>query len=113
MRRRFSMQWMLLWETDGMKVMPLLSEMKYGWHYSNAGMGMLRLLRSELFLYPLRGYRLKNACLCLRTHVHRYNEHRILPYKIHLNPHHCRMWTIPRASPLNTPIKIGGMYIEE
>ena len=67
-----------------MKVMPLLSVMKYGWHYSNAGIGMSRLLRSELFLYPLKGYCLKNVCLCLRTHVHRYNEHRILPYKIHI-----------------------------
>ncbi len=53
------MQWMPLWETDGMKVMPFLSVMKYGWHYSNACIGMLRLLRSELFLYPLKGFRLK------------------------------------------------------
>ena len=42
---------------------------------------------------------LKNVCLCLRTHVHRYNEHRILPYKIHTNPHRCRVWTIPRGHP--------------
>ena len=82
-----------------MKVMPFLSVMKYGWHYFNAGIGMSRLLRSELFLYPLKGYRQKNVCLCLRTHVHRYNEHRILPYKIHLNPHRCRVWTFPRGHP--------------
>ena len=87
-----------------MKVMPLLSVMKYGWHYSNAGIGMSRLLRSELFLYPLKGYCLKNVCLCLRTHVHRYNEHRILPYKIPSNPHHCRAWTISQGTPLNTPL---------
>ena len=53
------MRWMLLWETDGMKVMPLLFVMKYGRHYSNARIGMLRLLRSELFLYLPKGYRLK------------------------------------------------------
>ena len=52
MRRRFSMRWMPLWVTDGMKVMPLLSEMKYGWHYSNADIGTLHLLRAELFLSP-------------------------------------------------------------
>jgi len=84
-----------------MKVMPFLSLMKYGWHYSNAVLEMLRLLQPELFLYPLKGHRLKNVCLCLRTHVHRYNEHRILPYKIHSNPHHCRVWTIPRGSRLS------------
>ena len=99
MRRRFSMRWTPLWETDGMKVMPLLSVTKYGWHYCNAGIGTLCLLRSELFLYPLKGYRLKNVCLYLRTHVHRYNEHRILPYKIHSNPHRCRVWTILRGHP--------------
>lgn len=98
------MQWMPLWETDGMKVMPFLSVMKYGWHYSNAGSEMLRLIRSELFLYPLKGYCLKKACLCLRTRVHRYNEHRILPYKIHSNPHRCRVWTISQGTPLNTPL---------
>lgn len=106
MRRRFSTQWMTLWGTNGMKVMPRLSVMKYGWHYFNAGIGTLRLLRSELFLYPLKGYRLKYACLCLRAHVHRYNEHRILPYKIHSNPHRCRVWTIPRGAPLNTPLSM-------
>lgn len=99
MRRRFSTQWMTLWGTNGMKVMPRLSVMKYGWHYFNAGIGTLRLLWSELFLYPLKGYRLKYACLYLRAHVHRYNEHRILPYKIHSNPHRCRVWTIPRGHP--------------
>ena len=44
-----------------MKVMPFLSVMKYGWHYSNAGNEMLRLIRSELFLYPLKGYHLKTS----------------------------------------------------
>lgn len=97
------MLWMPLWAIDGMIVMPLLSVMKYGWHYSNAVNEMLRLIRSELFLYPLKGYRLKNVCLCLLTHVHRYNEHRILPYKIHSNPHRCRVWTISQRTPLNTP----------
>ena len=27
------MRWMPLWETDGMKVMPLVSVKKYGWHF--------------------------------------------------------------------------------
>ena len=112
MRLRFSMRWMHLWETDGMKVMPLLFVIKYGWHYFNASMGMLRLLRSELFLYSLKGFRLKNACLCLRTHVHRYNEHRILPYKIHSNPHRCRVWTIPREFPEYPVIYEGGQMNE-
>ena len=88
-----------------MKVMPFLSVMKYGWHYFNAGMGTLRLLRSELFLYPLKGFRLKNACLCLRTHVHRYNEHRILPYKIHLIHTTAGCGLFP-GSALNTPLSI-------
>ena len=83
MKRRFSMQWMPLWAIDGMKVMPLLFVMKYGWHYSNAVLEMLRLFRSGLFLYPLNEFHLKNVCLCLRTHVHGDSEHRILPYKIH------------------------------
>ena len=49
MRRRFSTQWISLWVTNGMKVMPLLFVLKYGWHYSNAGIRVLRLLWSELF----------------------------------------------------------------
>lgn len=93
------MQWMPLWETDGMKVMPFLSVMKYGWHYSNADIGTLHLLRSEMFLYPLKEYRMEKVCLCLRTHVHRYNEHRILPYKIHSNPHRFRVRTVLRGHP--------------
>ena len=96
-----------------MKVMPFLSVMKYGWHYFNAGMGTLRLLRSELFLYPLKEYRMEKVCLCLRTRVHRYNEHRILPYKIHSNPHRCRVWTISQGTPPEYPIIYeGGLNIE-
>lgn len=52
-----------------MKVMPFLSVMKYGWHYSNAGIGMLRLLWSEDYRYLIRGNRLIYACGCMSTGI--------------------------------------------
>ena len=42
----------------------------------------------------------------------RYNEHRILPYKIHSNPHRRRVWTIPREFPEYPVIYEGGQMNE-
>ena len=96
MKQHFSMQWMPLWAIDGMKVMPFLFVAKYDWHYSDAGMEMLRLFRSELFLFLLKTHQ-ENVHLSLLADVHRDSEHRIWPYQI---PSPQRSWlrTLPRST---------------
>ena len=105
MKRRFSMRWMPLWETDGMKMMPFLSVAKYDWHYSDAGMEMLRLFRSELFLFLLKTHQ-DNVHFSLLADVHRDSEHRIWPYQIH-RVHAAAGCRLFPGSALNTPSKKG------
>ena len=49
------MRWMPLWETDGIKMMPLFGLIKYSWHYRDAGIEKTLMNRIKATAFIRRG----------------------------------------------------------